>query len=119
MKDGNTAVPRLAVIVPVLLIMTSWPLNSFGADVYGSGHLIQATPYDRKLATTGVFDSQAYPNESVPLQSSSPENLFWTAKSFRYVPDSNGDYWQTPQETEARHAGDCEDKAVWLYAQLK
>ena len=48
------------------------------------------------------------------------ESLFLKAKSIRYVPDKKGqDYWQTPLETEARWSGDCEDKAVWLYAQLK
>jgi hypothetical protein len=28
------------------------------------------------------------------------------------------DYWQLPAETEDRGAGDCEDKAIWLYARL-
>jgi hypothetical protein len=29
-----------------------------------------------------------------------------------------GDYWQLPEETESRGAGDCEDKAIWLYTRL-
>lgn len=28
------------------------------------------------------------------------------------------DHWQLPAETEERGAGDCEDKAIWLYARL-
>jgi hypothetical protein len=28
------------------------------------------------------------------------------------------DHWQLPEETEDRGAGDCEDKAIWLYARL-
>ena len=48
------------------------------------------------------------------------ESLFGRAKAFRYQADAAGhDRWQTPEETESRWAGDCEDKAVWLYAQLK
>jgi hypothetical protein len=31
---------------------------------------------------------------------------------------SSRDYWQLPQETESRGTGDCEDKAIWLYARL-
>jgi hypothetical protein len=31
---------------------------------------------------------------------------------------SPNDWWQLPEETERRGAGDCEDKAIWLYAKL-
>ncbi len=60
------------------------------------------------------------------------------ASEFEYIPDRNGtrdpangisrdsneagssrsEYWQLPEETEDRGAGDCEDKAIWLYARL-
>ena len=32
--------------------------------------------------------------------------------------NSPKDRWQLPEETERRGAGDCEDKAIWLYAKL-
>jgi predicted transglutaminase-like cysteine proteinase len=35
----------------------------------------------------------------------------------RYVSDA-GDHWQTPEETEARGAGDCEDYAILKMARL-
>lgn len=41
--------------------------------------------------------------------------IFARARSIRYAPDTAGqDVWQTPAETEARGAGDCEDKSIWL-----
>jgi len=60
------------------------------------------------------------------------------ATTFRYLSDGEGeghtvggqlspplrenispdDCWQLPEETESRGAGDCEDKAIWLYARL-
>ena len=42
-----------------------------------------------------------------------------TASRFKYKSDVVGaDYWQTPLETERRGAGDCDDKAIWLYSKL-
>jgi hypothetical protein len=59
------------------------------------------------------------------------------ASRFAYIPDGNGgddttyrlpsnsrkkkrsfEHWQLPEETEERGAGDCEDKAIWLYSRL-
>lgn len=60
------------------------------------------------------------------------------ASRFEYIPDGKGmgttaygyqsfshkrnrsssDCWQLPEETEGRGGGDCEDKAIWLYARL-
>lgn len=47
------------------------------------------------------------------------EDLFWEARRFVYVRDGDGDYWQSPWLTEVKQAGDCEDKALWLYTRLK
>jgi hypothetical protein len=79
------------------------------------GRLTRATPFDNKLNSTGTLAG------IVPVQNvQSADSLFNKAKTFRYVADDpSKDYWQTPQETESRWAGDCEDKAVWLFAQLK
>ena len=54
-----------------------------------------------------------------------------TAGRFSYIADKSSgpvegprqrtapdDRWQLPAETERRGAGDCEDKAIWLYAKL-
>ena len=49
----------------------------------------------------------------------SVENLFATAHAFRYAPDGRRDYWQSAEETQRRRSGDCEDKAVWLYTELR
>ena len=37
------------------------------------------------------------------------------AARIRYVDDVGGDYWQSPDETIARGAGDCEDQAFYLH----
>ncbi len=85
-------------------------------DVLG-GFWIPATPFDHKMDLAGAL----YFQPTSPIESIvSIEELFMRAKSIRYVPDPPGeDYWQTPQETQARWAGDCEDKAIWLFAELK
>ena len=95
------------VCSPALSAPTS-PLN---------GIPIQGTPFDGKLVRTGFFDVRA--DELALPHRSSLEELFAIARAFRYSRDRGGDYWQTPQETSQKRSGDCEDKAVWLYAQLK
>ena len=41
------------------------------------------------------------------------------AAKFKNKRDKKGqDYWQTPEETEERGTGDCEDKALWVYYKL-
>ena len=81
------------------------------------GSLIQATPYDRRISAAGVLSVDSAPALNALLSS---DELFRQAKSIRYVSDAAGhDYWQAPQETQDRWSGDCEDKALWLFAQLK
>ncbi len=46
-------------------------------------------------------------------------DLFWEARRFVYVKDGDGDDWQSPWLTEMKQAGDCEDKALWLYTRLR
>ncbi len=85
------------------------------ASLLMQGQIIPATPYDGRMSTAGVLTIQATLHEAQTM-----EALFGRAKAFRYQSDAAGDdRWQTPEETESRWAGDCEDKAVWLYAQLK
>ena len=85
-------------------------------DILG-GSLISATPFDKRVTSTGALDNDDFGPIVTGVRSS--EELFIQARSIRYVPDDARDHWQTPQETRSRWAGDCEDKAVWLYAQLK
>ena len=85
------------------------------ASLQMQGQLIPATPYDGRMMMTGVLSIRAMGQSSQNM-----EELFGRAKAFRYQTDASGhDHWQTPEETESRWSGDCEDKAVWLYAQLK
>lgn len=38
--------------------------------------------------------------------------MFYVARNIEYVEDGGRDYWQSPGETVARRAGDCEDMAI-------
>src|SRR5262245_6689619 len=78
--------------------------------------LPQHSPFDKKLAATGFYD---WKTDGQAGEHRSIEELFAVARSFRYARELKTDRWQTPQETEARRSGDCEDKAVWLYWVLK
>ena len=47
------------------------------------------------------------------------EKFLEMASKFKYKNDSRGaDNWQLPLETEKCGAGDCDDKAIWLYSKL-
>ena len=43
------------------------------------------------------------------------ESAMQQAARIRYVDDEGEDYWQSPAETIARGAGDCEDQAIYLH----
>ena len=109
---------KLLRVATLAALFSFLPLSSGQASVDAlGGSVIQATPYDRKISAAGGFSLDAVPAIS-SLRSS--DGLFVQARSMRYVSDAaTRDYWQTPQETQARWSGDCEDKALWLFAQLK
>ncbi len=75
--------------------------------------LVGATPYDRRLAASGFYETGDGDG------SASLDSLFAKARSFRYVKDRSGDRWQSAEETDMKRSGDCEDKAVWLYTEMK
>ena len=103
------------VAIAVLLCLSGTTGQAF-LDVLG-GSLIPATPFDSRLASAGAF---SYGQSLFPGQIHSSDELFVTARSIRYQADPTGvDRWQSPDETQARWAGDCEDKAIWLFAELK
>jgi predicted transglutaminase-like cysteine proteinase len=83
---------------------------------FAGEHIIPSTPFDHKLDHSGLF--QAFRAESIGTASMDQLNVeFATARSFRYISDQD-DYWQSAEETSQRHAGDCEDKAIWLFERL-
>lgn len=86
---------------------------------YGSNYPVQATPFDAKLASVGFFNRPKTATEVRTDQPQSVQNLFLVARSFRYSPHAADDRWQTPKETSAKGSGNCADKAVWLYTQMK
>ncbi|HTL71219.1 MAG TPA: hypothetical protein VL404_08025 [Candidatus Eisenbacteria bacterium] len=74
------------------------------------------TPFDAKIASSGIRDlGVSTPPEPVP---GAMEALFARCRAFRYREDEGGDHWQTPAQTESLGSGDCEDKAVWMFARL-
>lgn len=81
-----------------------------------SGQPVNFTPFDTRMRNAGLFGGSSA--ESSALGDHSIDTIFNTARSFRYVADRGRDNWQTDTETQSRRAGDCEDKAVWLYKNL-
>lgn len=106
------------VLIAVLLLLSHLACPAYSmASPQLSGSVIPSTPFDAKLASTGLFEA-SFSGNSITHSKEIAYNLFFTARSFRYTSDLKGDQWQSPQITERRRSGDCEDKAVWLYAQL-
>jgi hypothetical protein len=106
-----------AVAAGLVLVLLS-PVSAYcQISASASGMPTQATPFDGKMDAAGGFSIET---GAAQRSLTSSEELFMKARSMRYVSDPAGrDIWQTPQETESRWSGDCEDKAVWLYARLK
>ncbi len=114
-KLHKTTLKILSLALALLLSQAALGMASL--DLMKGGYLIPATPFDHNIASAIPFGGSI----GTTLQhSESMESLFLKAKSIRYVADEpSNDYWQTPQQTEARWAGDCEDKAIWLFFKLK
>lgn len=89
-----------------------------GTMSYATEFLPASTPYDKKLRECGLFGIPTSTQQQNGEFDSDINSNFRIAKSFRYIPDASNDYWQSPDETDARKAGDCEDKAIWLFARL-
>ena len=57
------------------------------------------------------------------LQPSNPQPmllLFRVSRAFHYRSDKRrADSWQSAEETVKSYSGDCEDKAIWLYTQMR
>ncbi len=110
---------KVAKLMVGVLLTTAVSASSLMANgtLPMQGFLILTTPFDNKVMSSGAFFPLDAPVSSHSLDTS--DALFEISRSFRYVSDEGRDHWQTPEETEAKGSGDCEDKAVWLYVQLK
>ncbi len=102
----------------VLMGVISWGVtDATWADSYTTS---QPTIFHHRLAAIGFFnqprtDATSYTLTSMP----SLHQLFRTARSFRYVPDDPSDRWQSAKETSLKYQGDCEDKAIWLFTEMR
>lgn len=76
---------------------------------------VRSTPFDQRLSAAGFFSEE----QSVLRRSLTSDQLFRIAKSFRYRSDGEEDVWQSSRQTAMRWSGDCEDKAIWLYHQMR
>lgn len=96
--------------------LTSFPIVAASiADSFRTGQLVSFTPFDARMRSAGLFSAGL---GAFTPTNQSMEDLFNTAKSFRYVPDRGSDHWQSAEETNRRRSGDCEDKAIWLFKRL-
>jgi len=109
-------ISKLSTKLTLFLLVISSALPASIAQA-SEGRPVTATPFDNRVLATGLFFENNVISEPASWRSS-VEELFAVAKSFRYV-HVPGNHWQTPEETQARGSGDCADKSVWLYAQLK
>ena len=115
MKARKKALRTFLAAVLAISLVPAEPVHA-SLNILG-GYLIQATPFDHKVQTSGILQFYSFAPRLESVRSS--DELFAQARSIRYVQDGATDYWQSPQETESRWAGDCEDKAVWLYMNMK
>lgn len=114
----NTKIIRLsAALIAFATLPETLSASPMASTMFGMENLVRKTPFDNRLQAAGFFK----PLQTIAsLQSNTDLNgLFMEARSFRYVNDAPGDRWQSPDETDRRRSGDCEDKALWLYARLK
>lgn len=106
--------PRtLSLLLTVLFMAAAVPADAEMS--FGGACLIQATPFYQKLLHAGVFDAPMPPDNTRSMAL-----LFKMARSFRYKSDKKKrDAWQSADQTSQYFSGDCEDKAIWLYTQMR
>ena len=67
----------------------------------------------RRCLAVFVFGLGAFTN--IACVSGQLDSAMQQAATIAYVDDEGEDYWQSPDETVARGAGDCEDQAIYLH----
>ena len=95
-----------------LALLFSAKISAFAVVDLGSA--TAQTPYDRYMAPVKQVFSSLQP-EATPM--SKVEALMREGRGFRYA-HTEPYVPAMPQETAARHVGDCKDKALWLVNQL-
>ncbi len=112
----NTKQIKLSLVIGLSMYFLC-SASSFAGESDSYGRQTQGTPYDQKVALAEVLKNPYQSSVNSPIQS--VEHLFWKARRFSYSREKDSDDWQLPQETEKKQSGDCEDKALWLYAHLR
>ena len=105
-------------LIVVFLILFFGVMGFATADFFSMGYPVRGTPFDAKVRSAGCFNLDFPSSETGDWGQKSIQDLFATARTFRYVSDGRSDKWQSADETESRYAGDCEDKAIWLFTRL-
>lgn len=93
------------------------PVFTGGARMPSPAPTAALTPFDLKVMSSGFYTIKRDPKLNPSLLPI--ETAFSEAALFRYQTDRVKDHWQTPEMTRERMSGDCEDIALWLYAELK
>jgi len=85
---------------------------------YGvQGTPIVFTPFDLKLFCANFYTIEVDQSKLHHLKL--PEQIFKESKLLRYQNEGIDDLWQTPEQTAKSGMGDCEDMAIWIYAELR
>jgi len=101
-------------------------------------HYERVQRYVESKVSSGDLDFQEFRGSDAVAHLDVLRRYLKIASRFEYIPDGNdgtgtanglkldshkregslNEYWQLPEETEDRGAGDCEDKSIWLYTRL-
>ena len=109
--------PRLRNLLIVVAGLLFGATQQVAAEpLFSPSCLIQSSPFYQRLLSAGVFNI-----EPIHVDSQQPvQLLFRIARGLRYNSDhSKTDKWQSADETTRNYGGDCEDKAIWLYTQMR
>jgi hypothetical protein len=67
-----------------------------------------------------ILDLYGYHEQNIPLSFTTIDGAWrWVSSNIRYASDGGTDEWQTPEETYARRAGDCEDYTILMLYFIK
>ena len=113
------SVSVLCALACILYVPADPESDLVAGGPYDLGRMVEQTPFDSDLARAGFFrDDPAL--SRLASSSQTVERLFRKARSFRYTSDKiRRKHWQTAKETDIKHSGNCIDKALWLYTELK
>lgn len=144
---GTLRISLIALLFIAAALFTGPPANASNSDYLGVATPITPFDSQyRRVRDYLEAEELGYPQHPA-LSSEKPEvrealrvfrKYLKIASRFKYVADARGDacridgqvsfspeatgrlleHWQLPEETEGRRAGDCEDKAIWLYVRL-